>query len=353
MGALTLRRSRGFALIVVLMLLALMTILATEVLYRQDRFRARTENLTDWDRRYQYAIAAEAVAIQALIDDLDHDRERAIMVDDCVDDRWAVRVPPTPYEGAVLAATVQDLQGRFNLNSLVTGQGTEFLRDELARERLAQLLSTSLSNPAKAQRLSHEMADWLDSNNMVDGVEGAEDADYRWRRTPNVPVLHESELRALLSMSAEDIPDDRFWNLYSALPIGAKLNINTAPLPVLDAYFATTVGNAGTELIERLRTEAAIQSLDDLFNQAPFVALEEELKNQLREALDVRSSYFQVVVEIEYNGQRSRLVSRLMRVNEGDTAVYSRQLVPILGPMPPPCNDFYNQDMLQQANNKE
>jgi general secretion pathway protein K len=27
----------------------------TEVMFRQDRFRVRTENLLEWDKRYQYA----------------------------------------------------------------------------------------------------------------------------------------------------------------------------------------------------------------------------------------------------------------------------------------------------------
>nr|WP_231867833.1 hypothetical protein [Alcanivorax sp. HI0007] len=34
------------------------------------------------------------------------------MVDDCVEEQWAVQLPPTPYEDAMLSASVQDLQGR-------------------------------------------------------------------------------------------------------------------------------------------------------------------------------------------------------------------------------------------------
>lgn len=343
------RRQRGMALIVVLMMVALMTVIATEVMFRQDRFRARTENLTDWDQRYQYAIAAETVAIQGLIDDLEDDRNNNALVDDCVDENWAVNLPPTPYEDAVLSATVQDLQGRFNLNWLVTQQGTDFVRDEVWRERLAALLGDTLTDPGKAQRLSHEMADWIDTNNIVDGVEGAEDPDYRWRRTPNAPATHDSELRALRSMRAEDIPGPLFWSLFTALPVDTRLNVNTAPQPVLDAIFADNVGTAGRQLIVNLREEGAISSIDELMAQAPFSAMEAEARQALQQRLDVRSNYFQVVVDVRRNDQRSRLMTRIQRLEQGPTQVFSRQLVPVLGPLEPPCNAFYSEALSEQG----
>ncbi|WP_223422719.1 type II secretion system minor pseudopilin GspK [Alcanivorax limicola] len=343
-------RQRGMALIVVLMIVSLMTVIATEVMFRQDRFRARTENLTDWDQRYQYAIAAETVAIQGLIDDLEDDRNNNALVDDCVEEQWPVNLPPTPYEDAVLSATVQDLQGRFNLNWLVTQQGTEFIRDEIWRERLASLLQATLTEPGKAERLSHEMVDWIDSNNIVDGIEGAEDPDYRWRRTPNAPAMHESELRALRSMTAGDIPDPLFWGLFSALPLDARLNVNTAPQPVLDAVFADNVGSAGRQQIVAMREEGPISSIDELMAQAPFSAMEADARQALQEKLDVRSSYFQVMVDVRRNDQRSRLVTRIRRLEQGPTEVFSRQLVPILGPLEPPCNPFYSEPLADGIN---
>ena len=68
------RRQQGMALIIVLMLFAILAAVTTEVMFRQDRFRVRTENLLEWDKRYQYAMAAEVVAVQGLIDDLDEER---------------------------------------------------------------------------------------------------------------------------------------------------------------------------------------------------------------------------------------------------------------------------------------
>ena len=130
------RRQQGMALIIVLMLFAILAAVTTEVMFRQDRFRVRTENLLEWDKRYQYAMAAEVVAVQGLIDDLDEDRRTSQQLDECIEEQWAVQLTPTPYEDAILSASVQDLQGRFNLNWLVEANGAGFTRDDQARDML-------------------------------------------------------------------------------------------------------------------------------------------------------------------------------------------------------------------------
>jgi general secretion pathway protein K len=335
-------RQQGAALIIVLMLFAVMVTLATEVMYRQDHFRTRTANLLAWDARYQYAIAAETLAIQALIDDLEEDRNNNKLTDDCIDDSWAVSLKGMPYENAILSASVQDLQARFNLNSLVTPQPPEYVRDIPSRQRLEHLLAAILPQPERAAVLSMEMADWIDSNNLVDEADGAEDAEYRYQRTPNMPILHESEMRALRSFQAQDSAREWFWAYLTALPFDARLNINTAPEPVLDAMFSDTVGNAGTQTVVQLREQSAIAAVADLFGHAPFNTLTTEQRNVLEGLLDVRSMYFQVMVDVATEQGTSRLVTRIRRPNEGMTAVFSRQLLPVLGALEPACNPLYN-----------
>tara|TARA_A100001391_G_scaffold160846_1_gene119573 strand:+ start:19458 stop:20546 length:1089 start_codon:yes stop_codon:yes gene_type:complete len=347
MGHLSARhRQRGMALIIVLMLFAIIAAITTEVMFRQDRFRTRTENLLEWDKRYQIAMAAEVVAVQGLNDDLEADREEGEQIDDCLDEQWAVELPPTPYEDAVLSASVQDLQGRFNLNWLVNAQGTGFERDDVARDMLQRLLEQTLPDPSRASLLANQMADWLDSNNLVDAVEGAEDAEYRLSRTPNMPAAHESELRALRDFRVADLfPDAAMWGLFTALPVDTKLNVNTAPVPVLDAVLGLYTGGEGAKLVEKMRREEPIADVATLMQQAPFADLDEAQKQQLSERLGVSSEYFQVMVDVEVAGDLSRLVSRVRRASGGGangTRVYSRQIKPLLAPLEPACNPFYN-----------
>ncbi|PKG02676.1 MULTISPECIES: type II secretion system minor pseudopilin GspK [unclassified Alcanivorax] len=333
------------ALVIVLLLLALLTTITVEVLFRQDRFLTRADNLLQWDKRYQYAMAAEVVAQQGLIDDLQDDQKNNALVDDCVDEQWAVQLPPTPYEDAILSASVQDLQGRFNLNWLITAEGDNFVRDQDGIDRLTRLIELTFPQETDASRLANEMADWLDSNNIVDGVEGAEDADYRTRRTPNMPAAHESELRALLSFQVANQPQDgMIWGLFTALPLGTTLNVNTAPLQVLDAVLGATAGDTAAQAIVKEREQEPIDAISDLMQVAPFSEMDPDIKQQISSLLGVSSEYFQVMVDVEVDGQLSRLVSRLRRRNgEGQsTEVFSRQVSPLLTPLEPACNPFYN-----------
>ena len=338
-------RQRGMALVIVLLLLALLTTITVEVLFRQDRFLTRADNLLQWDKRYQYAMAAEVVAQQGLVDDLQDDQNNNALVDDCVEEQWAVQLPPTPYEDAMLSASVQDLQGRFNLNWLITAQGDTFVRDPEAIDRLTRLIELTFPQETDASRLANEMADWLDSNNIVDGVEGAEDADYRNRRTPNMPAAHESEMRALLSFQVANQPEDSMvWGLFTALPLGTTLNVNTAPPQVLDAVLGGVAGTGVAEAIVKAREEEPITNVSDLMQLAPLSTMGADEKQAVSDLLGVSSEYFQVMVDVEVDGQLSRLVSRLRRRtgNDASTDVFSRQVSPLLTPLEPACNPFYN-----------
>lgn len=346
------RRQRGMALVIVLMLFAILATLTTEVLYRQDRFRIRAEHLLDWSKRYQYAQAVEVVAIQGLNDSLEYEQKNNIKEDDCTREKWAVQLPPTPYDDAVLSASVQDLQGRFNLNWLVTAKGGNFERDNTARDMLKRLLQETLPDPSKAELLANEMTDWIDSNNIVDAVDGAEDADYRLRRTPNMPVADASELRALRDFTVKDLfPDPRDWGLFTALPVDTKLNLNTAPRQVLDAVLGEVAGADAADVVINMRKQAPITSVADVMQKPPFSSLSAKQAKALSGRLGVASQYFQVMVDVSMDGNVSRLISRIQRLSSGNsTHVFSREMVPVLTPLEPACNPFYNEGDNNNAN---
>lgn len=346
MRARRVNRQRGVVLVAILVLFALASVIAIEVTHRQEHFRARTLNLIGWDKRYRYAIAAEAVAIQGLIDDLEDDQAKSAMVDDCRNEKWAVTLPATPYEDAILSATVQDLQARFNLNWLVTfdAQTNEYTRVDARRDQLERLLGAVLvaqQGVGSASGLADEMADWLDSDNLVNGAGGAEDADYRLRRTPNMPILHESEMRALRSFQVDSVGNASFWQYFTALPETTKLNVNTAPQPVMDAVFGQ-IGAAGLgAAIMSQREKGPFDSIQDVLALGAASSLDQDQRQQLEDSIDVRSDYFQVQVDIETEEGMTRLTSRIKRPDQGQTAVYSRAIQPILGELEPACHADY------------
>lgn len=333
------RTQRGSALVVVLLIFSLAFSLGVEVMYRQYHAQARTENLLGWNHRYQYAVAVEAVAIQGLVDDLEADQLNNEFLDDCVNEQWAVSLPPTPYGDATVSATVQDLQGRFNINSLVTGGANAWQREPEAINQLQALLASLIPDQQKAVTLSQQLADWLDTNNLVDVAGGAEDAEYRIARTANSPVLHESEMRAMLGFTAEDIPPNSpFWSYFTALPPGTPLNVNTAPKPVLSALFYNVGGQATADIVIQARQKEPFTSVQDVMALAPFASLDAQARQQINNRLSVNSEYYQLSVDVKADNGVTRLVSRLQRPQQGLTRVWSRTLEPVLGPLEHACN---------------
>ena len=158
-------------------------------------------------------------------------------------------------------------------------------------------------------------------------------------------AAHESELRALLSFGVNSQPaEPQVWGLFTALPEGTTLNVNTAPPQVLDAVIGNVAGTAGVQAVLDARKEEPITDISTVMQLAPFNGLSADEKNDLASLLGVSSEYFQVMVDVEVDGQLSRLVSRLHRASgQGETtSVFSRQVSPLLTPLEPACNPFYN-----------
>jgi general secretion pathway protein K len=143
-------------------------------------------------------------------------------------------MPYGPVEfdyGVVLSANVEDMQGRFNINNLVDGNG---VADPIARETFERLL-TLLGMETRWAAL---ITDWIDRDNQPTFPDGAEDSNYLSQtppyRTPNMPVTSISELLALPGFGRDNYQKLRPY--IAALPPGTTLNVCTASGLVLDAY---------------------------------------------------------------------------------------------------------------------
>jgi len=107
------KNQQGVALITALLISALVTVAAVAMASRQQLDVRRTGNMLEADQAYMYALAAEALAIQVL------NVDRGLNQIDTLDDIWNEELPPTIIEGGMISGSIDDLQGRFNLNNLI------------------------------------------------------------------------------------------------------------------------------------------------------------------------------------------------------------------------------------------
>jgi general secretion pathway protein K len=237
------RRQRGVALIIALVLVALATILAWKVGFDGYLERRRSVGMLAADQALQFGLGAEALAADVLARDLQESKQ------DTLAEIWAQ--PPQPFPitppndpeaepiGALLGS-MEDMQGRFNLNNLghLTQDGKP---DPVPLEQFQRLLA-SLGLESKWAALAR---DWIDQDNVPTDPDGGEDSLYTQQTPPyltgNWPMTSTSELLALPGFGM-----DRFLKLapyVSALPLAtATINICTAPGVVIESLDPSLAG---------------------------------------------------------------------------------------------------------------
>lgn len=226
----SLARQRGVALLVAIVLFALATMLAAAITYSKAMAARRAAATFTMEQALQAGMAAEALA--GIVLEADADKTRTSL-----DQDWAQPLGPVEIEGTDvwIQAQVEDISGRFNLNSVVmpdpTGSGA-FIENPEQVAVFRQLLN----NLDIEDRYADLLVDWIDTDIAPSGAQGGEDTLYLSQnppyRPPNTFISHTSELLALPGFGAE-----RFKKIapyVTALPIDVKVNVCTAQKLVLD-----------------------------------------------------------------------------------------------------------------------
>jgi len=220
-------RQRGIALLVAILLVALGTMIAAAIAYENAMTARRGAATLALDQSVLIGEAAEALAAYGLREVWRSDKMHTY-----IGQGWDKPVGPVEVVPEVmLTASLEDLSGRFNLNSLVNADGTV---NQTTFAAFQQLLAYLEIEP----KWAGYNVDWIDPDIVPQNPDGAEDSVYMGQsppyRTPNMYITSASELLALPGFGR-----DRYKKLAPyvvALPIDAKLNICTAPGMVLDAF---------------------------------------------------------------------------------------------------------------------
>ena len=307
------KRQNGVALITVLLVVAVVTVVCAGLIARQQLSIRSSANQLHVTQAWHYALGGETLAKAVLERDLRRGDPRQPV--DHLLEPWARPLTFPLDEGGELRVRIVDPNGRFNLNSLVR-QGRP---NELAVLRLRRLLLRLGIDKPYAERL----LDWLDSDNELQGGNGAEDGQYLLAtppyRTANREITDVSELRLLLEMEEADYR--RLRPFVSALPSEALLNVNTASAMVLSSLSDSLTPDAALALIAGRGDEGYLSPA--AFAAQPALA---GLGEQVVQGLAVGSQYFEVFSEVSLGERRVVLRSLLQRSNDGQVSVLARDL---------------------------
>ena len=284
--------ARGVALVSVLLIVALASALAYQMLSRHGLTIAHSEQLLRGGQVREYALAAEAFARQLLVEDWSDEATREA---DTLLEPWAEPSPPFEIEDGEIALAIVDLNARFNLNGVIGKGGPDNV------QRLKQLVANLELEPV----IADTWVDWVDADSDLNAA-GAEDETYLLSvpayRAANQPVASASELLAVRDVT----PDDY-----------AALRPHVAWLP--ETSLRVNVNTAGYEVLRCLapglseeEAETLIESDREFQEVAEVTAQHAALGNSVA-AIAVMSEYFEVRVRAEVADTRVTLASMLHR----------------------------------------
>ena len=294
----SLSQQRGVALIIVLLVVALVSILATEMGSRLQLQVMRAANIKDNNQAYWYAMGAEQYAHQAIKTLLEENNNIV-----SASQPWTQ--PLTyPVEGGVIEAQLQDAQACFNLNALVSDDPADSKHIALLNA-FKTLLSDDELGIDDYQRdiVVDALADWLDSDSNLRNY-GAEDADYESLLPPylpaNGPMLTQSEFRLIKGVSPKWIM--AVMPYICAIPEQSELKININTLNedqalLLAALTGLDKGSAQRQLSSR--PQDGYDDIQKFFNEQEIAAL--NLTDTQKSWFTVSSEHFMLHTKSRYN----------------------------------------------------
>jgi general secretion pathway protein K len=283
-------KQKGMALISALLVLALAAILAFSMIERGKLAVERSA-------QQQHAMQARALAdglFQFALLGLQKDEQASRL--DALNETWAQPTPPLPVPQGSVAGQLFDLNGCINVNGLVSESAE---RKRFTRNVLTQLLVNLQLDVAIAAHIE----DALDADDI--SVGSGEDVDFMAarpaRRAPNRAVLHVNDLAHIPRIRAEDFA--KLAPHLCAIDPNAKLNINTASMPVLMALDR----NITEAVAKRLNQDGRnFETVSDFIVALSKLGVISENLATIQTGLSTRSTHFKAVALIRLDNNDFR-----------------------------------------------
>ncbi|RDV24920.1 general secretion pathway protein GspK [Alteromonas aestuariivivens] len=282
------------------MIVALVSILATEMGARLQLQVKRTLNIKDNNQAYWYAMGAEAFARKSIRTLLDNNDDKISL-----DQPWNEEVT-YPLDGGGIQAQLEDMQSCFNLNAILQGDASQqnqqatFAMDAFHR----MLLESGLEiDSYTADTVRDSLADWIDDDDSMRPY-GAEDSEYESRQHPYLAAngLMSSQSEFRLVNGVEPSWMNELLPLICVIPgIDAmSINVNT----ITSERAALLAGVTGLTLqqaqsVISSRPQDGWSDVNDFLSEPAIDAL--QLQQSQRDWFSINSEYFILHTKTRYN----------------------------------------------------
>ncbi len=319
--------NRGIALVTVLLVVALLVAVVVEFNRIAMADIQVSNNFMD-ERKIVYTTVSGISAIGELLL-----LDRKYTQSDNLLDEWAQG--ETYFEAASMlldegqvSGTITDEEGKININSLVGNDGKMNSRQFQLWKRLLEQPEFQL-NEQKVLTIIHGVKDWLDADDEVSAIYGAEDETYRplGYQSKNGPMDTVEEMLLVNGVTDELFYGSRdrpgIQNCFTVYG-DERVNINTAPIPVLRALSPLMTETEAREL-HSYRTDPV--NRDALNSPTWYLRLwpyDEPIPAAL---LTARSDYFTVRVSGTLRESRKHVRAVILRKGAPASIIYWQETV--------------------------
>ncbi|MCV2885807.1 type II secretion system minor pseudopilin GspK [Aestuariibacter sp. AA17] len=315
------QKQKGVALIIVLMVVALVAVLATEMGSRLQLNIKRAANIKDNNQAYWYALGAEQYAKSAITKLMKENNN-------IIAEGQGWTEPLTyPVEGGVIEVTLSDARACFNMNALRASNPNDaaHLEVKTAFKNLLANRKFEIDNYAQ-DVVTDSLADWLDEDSNIRNY-GAEDSDYESMLPPYLPannlMMTKSEFRLINGVKPNWAVN--VMPFLCVIPNEEKLKININTLSKDDALLLAALTNLSEGDAARIINSRPQDGYDD---KGKFLAEQEiqalNLSAAKQDWFDITTDHFILDTKSVYNNATFRMRS-LLKLDNNKVKVIRRE----------------------------
>jgi len=310
---------KGFALLTVLLVVAVVSVLGSNILYKEHLSLKRSTYMLHQAQSLSVLYGLESWVKTGLRLDAENNNL------DSLDERWAQPLVAIPFAGGDITGQLEDLFAKININNLLE---TDTEKHKLWRA----LIERYAINIELEPTFMDSLTDWVDSNDEPLPL-GAESETYLLMdpayRTANQAIVTLSELKNVQGLNALSTKQ---WNLFkqsiTTLPMVTAININTASQAVLLALTDWMNREIANAWIQQRKAEPAksIQDFKGFLTEQTGYTLEEINRDLPDWMVTIQSQFFLLEGHIHYGDSNQGFSAIFYRGSDAKVSLLQRWL---------------------------
>ena len=317
------KSQKGFALLTVLLVVALVSMVSSQLLYDQQVHIQRSTYMIHQAHSVSVAFGFEGWVKKGLEADLKNNKT------DHLNEQWAQPLMPVAFADGMVSGQLFDLQSKLNLNNVLEADKQQ---REFWKKMVERYLTQNLQEQNSFIGFSDVLLDWVDSDDETQDL-GVESETYLLNqpayRAANQKMVVVSEIKNLQGMEKlNTVEFQKIEQSLAALPAVTTININTADVAVLMAMTDWLTEDIAKQWLKQRKAQPAeeVATFYGFLGEQTGFMPEEILKDLPLQVLDVKSSYFLLQAQVDYGDVKQIVSSIFNRKSENEVTLVQRWL---------------------------